>query len=218
MTIADICRAWDRPSYVHGDVPSTHTVTRKFREGDRTPEKVGHVLMKYQPYLQRYANRHFPKYLDEAEEAYVDFVFAVVKRPYLFNKDFEKPLRSFVFRCYKHKLLDILKRNHRWTERARRAGERALAICRGRKTEDERVLERCLMMSHKIFISGIDADKALLLGITEGDRSVWSAYWDEGRTEAEIAATLNRSVNAVSVRILKVKAYLRKQTRERIRA
>ena len=107
MTIADICRAWDRPSYVHGDVPSTHTVTRKFREGDRTPETVGHVLMKYQPYLQRYANRHFPKYLDEAEEAYVDFVLAVVKRPYLFNKDFEKPLRSFVFRRYKHKLLDI---------------------------------------------------------------------------------------------------------------
>ena len=218
MTIADICRAWDRPSYVHGDVPSTHTLTRKFREGDRTPETVGHVLMKYQPYLQRYANRHFPRHLDEAEEAYVDFVLAVVKRPYLFNKDFAKPLRSFVFRCYKHKLLDILKRNHRWTERARRAGERALAICRGRKTEDERVLERCLMMSHKVFISGIDADKALLLGITEGDRSVWSAYWDEGRTEAEIARRLNRSVNAVSTRILKVKAYLREQTRERIRA
>ena len=39
-------------------------------------------------------------------------------------------------------------------------------------------------------------------GITEGDRSVWVAYWEEGRTEAEIAATLNRSVNAISVRIL----------------
>ena len=217
MTIADICRAWDRPSYVHGDVPSTHTLTRKFREGDRTPETVGHVLMKYQPYLQRYANRHFPKHLDEAEEAYVDFVLAVVKRPYLFNKDFAKPLRSFVFRCYKHKLLDVLKRNHRWAERARRAGEWALAICRGRKTDDAVALERCLMMSHKIFISGIDADAALRLGITEGDRSVWVAYWEEGRTEAEIAATLNRSVNAVSVRILKVKAYLREQTRERIR-
>ena len=63
MTIADIYRAWDRPSYVHGDVPSTHTLTRKFRDGDRTPETVGHVLMKYQPYLQRYANRHFPKKL-----------------------------------------------------------------------------------------------------------------------------------------------------------
>ena len=128
MTIADICRAWDRPSYVHGDVPSTHTLTRKFREGDRTPETVGRVLMKYQPYLQRYANRHFPKHLDEAEEAYVDFVLAVVKRPYLFNKDFAKPLRSFVFRCYKHKLLDVLKRNHRRAARDASTRFRSAAI------------------------------------------------------------------------------------------
>ena len=87
MTIADSCRAWDRPSYVHGDVPSTHTVTRRFREGERTPETVEHVLMKFQPYLQRYANTFYPKHPDEAEEAYVDFVLAIMKRPYLFTKD-----------------------------------------------------------------------------------------------------------------------------------
>ena len=86
ITIADICRAWDRPSYVHGDVPSTHTVTRRFREGDQTPETVEHVLMKFQPYLQRYANTFYPKHPDEAEEAYVDFVLAIMRRPYLFNK------------------------------------------------------------------------------------------------------------------------------------
>ena len=82
MTIADICRAWDRPSYVHGDVPSTHTVTRRFREGDRTLGTVEHVLIKFQPYLQRYANTFYPKHPDEAEEAYVilDFLPDIGRR------------------------------------------------------------------------------------------------------------------------------------------
>ena len=55
------------------------------------------------------------------------------------------------------------------------------------------------------------------MGVTEGDRSVWKSYWEDGMTEAGIAATLNLSVNAVSARILKVKAYLRQQTLERLK-
>ena len=216
MTVADICRAWDRPNCVSGDVPSTHTVTQKFRMGDRTPEVVGHVLMKYQPYLQRYANRHFRRYPDEAEEAYVEFVQAVVRRPHLFDKDLGKTLRSFVFRCYKSKLLDVLSRQHRWRERARRAGERILVLCRVRKSERQRALERCAMLSHRIFISGLDADAALLRGITEGHRVVWAAYWESHLTEPQIAAKINRSVNVVSTRIIAVKAYLREQTLERL--
>ena len=135
MTIADICRAWDRPSYVHGDVPSTHTVTRRFREGDRTPETVEHVLMKFQPYLQRYANTFYPKHPDEAEEAYVDFVLAIMKRPYLFNKDLgTATLRSFVFQSCRNKLRDVLKRKNRWLARASRAAERTLELCRLQKS------------------------------------------------------------------------------------
>lgn len=216
MTIAEICRAWDRPNHVHGDVPSTHTLTQKFREGDRAPETVEHVLLKYQPYLQRYANRHYADYPDEAEEAYVDFVLVVIRRPLLFNVCLEKSLRSFVFQSYRNTLRDVLKAKNRWLARARIAGKNALARCQGRKTDDERAIERCLMHSHKIFINGIDADNALLHGITEGDRATWFAYWEEGLTEAEIARRLNLSVNAISARILKVKRYLRQQTLERL--
>ena len=133
MTIADICRAWDRPSYVHGDVQSTHTVTRRFREGDRTPGTVEHVLMKFQPYLQRYANTFYPKHPDEAEEAYVDFVLAIMKRPYLFNKDLgTATLRSFVFQSYRNKLRDVLKRKNRRGRAARRNGRSSSADCRSR--------------------------------------------------------------------------------------
>lgn len=218
MTIADICRAWDRPSYVHGDVQSTHTVTRRFREGDRTPGTVEHVLMKFQPYLQRYANTFYPKHPDEAEEAYVDFVLAIMKRPYLFNKDLgTATLRSFVFQSYRNKLRDVLKRKNRWLARASRAAERTLELCRLQKSSEQRAVERGLALSHRIFILGFDAETAFLMGVTEGDRSVWKSYWEDGMTEAGIAATLNLSVNAVSARILKVKAYLRQQTLERLK-
>jgi len=197
-------------------MPSTHTQTRKFREGDRTSDVVGHVLLKYQPYLQRYANKWFARFPDEAEDAYVELVLTIVTHPYLFAKDYGRTLRSFIFRSYKNKLLDELKKRDRWRERARRTGEHVLEFCNGRKSARERALERCLDLSYRLFINGIDADKALRTGITETDRATWKAYWEDRLSEAEIAARINRSVNAVSARILKVKAYLRQQTLERL--
>lgn len=216
LTIIDICKAWYQQDCIAGDVPSTHTITRSFRMGDRAPETVSHVLLKYQPYLKRYARRNFPDRQDEAEEAYVEFVLDIVKQRELFDRKYEKTLRSFVFRYYKSKLLNTIRRNDRWLGRSRQTIEHVIRCCTGQEPPKERAIRRCLALSHKIFINGHDRDKALLMGITETDRAVWIAYWEDRMTEAAIGERLNLSANAISSRIGKVKKYLRDETLSRL--
>lgn len=163
-------------------------------------------LERYQRPLNWYAQRTLKANAQEAEEAFRDMVYEILKRPELMR---EKPgvrFRAIVRRSFRNRLYKLFRARNNWLGVLRCFFDRA-QMQLTRNGDEKRYRDQCLYAVKMNFVKGNDQEESARFGITEYDRMVWQSVRYEHVPQVEVAARLGKTKSSVCKTVEKVDGY-----------